>query len=281
MNGGAKRSRAKAGCGLGVLLAAAVGLSARPVAALTSTGLLEGPEPRPALGREFTGGVQGAVLPAYRVVEEVSDGIFDFMRVHLVCYVLPGRLTHDLRAAPREDSGAHFWEDLSREQGQLAQSLRDAYPAADRPGASLSPDLLHAWRSRAVQEEEDLAMRVMTGTLLHRYGLDIFGRSYEADVKDPRHWDAGSLTMAGMVGAGLLYFGGLHTGAQFHGLRLKLDLRPGLRLQRAVDGGGTAGGLGRLELGAKGSPLSLALGWGLSGGRLRGETAGLTYQVKF
>jgi hypothetical protein len=87
--------------------------------------------------------------------------------------------------------------------------------------------------------------------------------------------------MAGVVGGTVLFLNGLHATVPVDDLRLRIDLRPIRRLQQALHSGGTAQSLASLELGYKDSPLVAALELGVDNGRMRNESVGLKYRLRY
>ena len=151
------------------------------------------------------------------------------------------------------------------------EKAREDYPAAGRQGAAYDPKRLQDWRASFVEDEEGVALDAFADTLFERYKLKPFGRASEGYVKDSRNWDAGSAAMTGVLGGALLYVRGFHAAVPVGAFKLQIDLRPGQRLARALADGGEAFGLGSFELGYRGAPVTLALEWGVAGGRLRGN----------
>jgi hypothetical protein len=235
----------------------------------------------PVLGEQLGGAVQDTIRPAYRFVEGISDGVYDFVRLQVIGNILPERMTSNLYAAPRQDSAALLDKNLSEKEARFLQRAREAYPIAGDKAGSVEQAPLQQWRSWAAAEQLSVSVDALKDTLLQRYGLDFFGRSSEAYAKDRRNWDPGFLTMAGLVSGALLYLNGMHATAPLGDLRLGIDLSSGLRVQRAMQSGGAGRRLGGLELGYKGQPLALAADWGVDNERLRGESVGLKYRLQF
>jgi len=234
-------------------------------------------DPAPAMG----GRLDGAVQPAYRFVEGISDGVYDFVRVHLIRNLLPDGMTRNLIAAPRRDSSLAFAEKLREKEGRFLRRAQEAYPVLAGTADPADPARRQEWRTWAAEEQVSVAVDAMRDTLLQRYGLEFFGRSSETYLKDRRNWDPGLLTMAGLVGGSLLYVSGLHATARLGDWKLGLDLRSGLRLRQALQDQGSARHLAGLELGYKDAPVTLATEWGLSRGRLGSERVGLNYRLKY
>ena len=265
---------------LPVVLALAAALL-RPLRAGAEPLLPENRDPGPALGERLDGSVQGALRPAYRFVEGISDGAYEFVRVHLIGSILPARLSRSLYAAPGPDSGELFFRNLRDQEARYLQRMREAYPVADQQAGSPDPARLQEWRCWAAEEQTGAAINALTDTLLQRYQLGIFARSSETYAKDRRNWDPGFFTMAAVVGGTILFFNGMHAAVPLADLRLRIDLRPGQRLQQALRSDGTARRLASLELGYKDAPLTAAMEWGVAEGHLRNESVGLRYRLRY
>ena len=269
--------------GMRMLLAvlALVAFSLRPLRAEAARLLMEPRDSGPMLGEHLDGAVQGTVQPAYRFVEGISDGVYEFVRVHMICGILPGRFTRNLQAAPGQDSGELFAKNLSEKEGRFLQRMRETYPVMNPMGGPYDPSRLQEWRSWAAEEQTGVALNALTDTLLQRYQLNFFGRSSETYARDRRNWDPGFLTMASLVGGTIFYFNGMHATVPLDDWRLTVDLRPGQRLQRALRNEGTARRLASLELGYKAIPLTAAVDWGVDNGQLRNESVGVKYRLRY
>lgn len=221
------------------------------------------------------------VVPAYRFVEGISDGVFDFMRGHIIAMLLPEGLTRSLKAAPRRDSAALFGLNLRKNEARYLDRVRAAYPVAAngmRPGNEAQ---LRAWRSWAAQEQIDVAADSLKDTMVERYKLEIFGESSGKYARDRRNWDPGFLTMAGVLGGAFLYVNGMHAGFRVRALEIGIDLAPGHKLRQALQGDGNAHNLVGFELGRRNAPITLATEWGLSGGHMKNERIGLNYRLRY
>jgi hypothetical protein len=239
------------------------------------------PDAGPALGQGLDGTVRSTVQPAYRLVEGVSDGVYDFVRVRLIGSFLAQSLTRNLRAAPGQDSALLFDKNLREKEARFLQRARETYPAWSDAAGPSDAARLREWQSWAADEQRSVAVDALRDTLLQRYGLELFGRSAQAYAGDRRNWDPGLLTMAGLIGGGLLYVNGMHAAAGLGDWNLAMDLRSGARLQQALRDGAPARGLARLELGYKDKPLTVASEWGADGRRLRSQSLGLMYRLRY
>ncbi len=257
------------------------------LAALLPVGSWGGPlsgdasDPVPALGERLGGAVEGTVHPAYRFVEGISDGIYDFMRDHVIRNIMPGRLSRNLRAAPGRDSAPLFDRNLREKESRFLQRAREAYPILDDKAGPSDTVRLQEWRSWAAEEQVSVTVDALKDTLLERYQLELFGRSSQAYARERRNLDPGFMTMAGLVGGALLYANGMHAVAHMGCWKLAVDLRSGARLRQALQEGASSRRLAGLELGYKDKPLALAADWGAQGGRLRGERVGLVYRLRY
>ncbi|MBI3552864.1 MAG: hypothetical protein HY077_10130 [Elusimicrobia bacterium] len=217
----------------------------------------------------------GAVQPAYRFIEGISDGVYDFARRRVAGTLLPERLTRSLKAAPKKDSAPLFERHLQENESRYLARARAAYPLAGGEAQ------VRSWRSWAAAEQASVAADTLADTLVERYQLEFFGDSSGRYALDRRNWNPGFLSMSGVLGGTFLYLAGVHASASVGRLKLGIDLSPGLRFQRALQGAGEAQRLASLELGLKDVPLTLTTEWGLSEGRLRGERVALNYRLRY
>ena len=79
----------------------------------------------------------------------------------------------------------------------------------------------------------------------------------------------------------MFFVNGLPTTVPIGNFKLKIDLRPGQKLERALLADGASAGLGSVELGYRDAPVALAMEWGVAGGRVRGDSAGLKYRLRY
>ncbi len=260
------------------LLLCTAGLAGRPVAAQALT---QTRRESPALGEALDGAFQDAVRPAYRLVEGVADGVYDLTRRYVVGNLVPGRFSRNLLAAPGQDSGELFAANLRARETDLFRRARETYPVAASVAGPEAPSLVRDWRARIVEEEQGVVVSALADTLLQRYRVPSLGRASETYIKDARNWDAGSLTMAGLLSGAAFYANGLHANLPVGEFRVRVDLRPGQCLRRALDGDTPARGWAAVELGFKGNPVTLALEGGVDGGRARAESAGVKYRLRY
>src|SRR5687767_13226503 len=101
---------------------------------------------------EMSGAVDGVARPAYRVVERVTDGVYDALRSYFMGGVLPERLNRGLESSPGTDSYDLFTGELSRRQAGAVERLREAYPVV-AAGQAASTDQLARWRGQVVEEQ--------------------------------------------------------------------------------------------------------------------------------
>jgi hypothetical protein len=237
----------------------------------------------PILGETIDGAVQGTVKPAYRIVEGISDGVYDFLRLRVIGTILPSRLTRSLKAAPKENSAPLFDRTLHDNQARLMERVRQAYPASAAASLEAASALRQqqAWRNWAAEEQISVAVDSLADTLVSRYQLELFGKRSGEYAMKRRNWDPGFLTMAGLLGSTFLYLNGMHASGELGRIRFGLDLRAGLKFQRALQAAGSATNMAALELGLKNLPLTLATGWGISQGRLQNERIGLNYRLRY
>ncbi|MBI3552820.1 MAG: hypothetical protein HY077_09900 [Elusimicrobia bacterium] len=222
----------------------------------------------------------GAAEPAYRFVEGISDGVYDFMRLHVIGAILPDRLTRSLKAAPAQDSALLFDRNLHDKEARYLARVRAAYPTFAE-GRAPSDAQIQAWRSWATAEQVSVAVDALGDTLTKRYQLELFGDASGEYAKDRRNWDPGFLTMSGILGGTFLYLNGMHATAYLGRFKLGVDIASGLRLRRALQQEGDSRRLAGVELGYKGSPLALTTEWGSTSGRVKNERFGAIYRLRF
>lgn len=220
------------------------------------------------------------VAPAYRFVEGLSDGVFNFMRGHIIAVLLPERLTRNLKAASPQDSTALFDRNLMRNEARYLDRVRAAYPVAASMRSGNEAQL-RAWRSWAAQEQIDVAVDSLKDTMVERYKLELFGESSGKYVLDRRNWDPGFLTMAGVLGGAFLYVNGIRAAFHVRSVEISIDLAPGLKLRQAFQGDGNAHNLVGFELGRRNAPITLAAEWGLGAGHVKNERVGLNYRLRY
>jgi hypothetical protein len=227
------------------------------------------------------GQVERTMQPAYRVVEGVSDGVYNFMRNYVVESLLPDRLTSGLWIAPEEDSARLFNQNLRMEEMRLLLQTRESYPITSDGVGSSDAALLQQWRSRAMLEQQSAVAAAFKETLLQRYQLEFFGPRSDNYLGDHGNWDPASLTMAGIIGGFLLYFDGMRARAQVADWELGIDLRSGLHLQETLRRRPASAPLARLELGYHDRKLALVTEWGLANGRPDYASVGLEYRLRY
>jgi len=264
------------GITLGLLLA-----SLSPALVRAESILSEHREARPVLGDSLGGAVQDTVLPAYRFVEVISDGVYDFTRLHLIGNLLPGGLSRGLQPAPKQDSSSLFDKNLRAKEGRFLERAKETYPVAGADIGPSDPAQLRQWRSWAVEEQLSISMDAMKDALLERYQLEFLGGSAQTYAKGQGRRDPGFLTMAGLVGGSLLYLNGMHATAYVRDWKLGIDLRSLIRLQKALQNDSTLRGLANFELSYKDKPITVATELGVENGRLCPGRVGLNYRLRY
>jgi len=257
--------------------------SGLPAAAGPPRGPFPAPEPAQAWLAHDPGAAMGGFLhPAYRVIEGVSDGVYDFMRSHLIGNILPRRLTRSLRRSPDSDSYALLSEELSRKEHRFLARLQETYPIQNgTAGGPYTSFQLAEWRAWAAQEQVSVLIDSMKDALLGRYELESFGHASGRYARDPRNWKPRFLTASGILGGAFLYLNGMHAEARAGFMRLGSDLQAGMKIRSALQGDARTGHLANLELSYKDRPLTLVTEWGAERGHLRHERLGLKYQIRY
>lgn len=228
---------------------------------------------------ELSGAVEDVARPAYRVVETVTDQVYDALRSYFIGGVLPGRLSRGLESSPTGDSFGLFEKQFSRQQARGFERLRGDYPVV-RPGDAASPSELRRWRDEVADEEMTVVVDSLRDALIERHRLEVFGRYTGDYARDSRNWEPDFLVPAGILGSAFLYVNGMHASGHVAGLSVGLDLRSGLRLRDAL-GGAAAPRLAGVELGYRDHPLKLTADWGLAAGRRPDERVGLRYSLRY
>lgn len=240
-----------------------------------------GQSPDPVLGSPAEGSwADPAITPAYRVLEDVTDGLFNFMRAQVVSAVLPERLARGLKAAPEADSALLFNRRFGENEARYLARAQAAYPVSGSLRSANAAEV-RRWSSWAAQEQLHVAVESFKDTAIERYQLELFGHSSGTYAKDRRNWDPGFVTMAGLLGGAFLYLNGLHASVDVGPARIGLDLAAGLKYRQVLQGDGTGHRLANVELGLKHTPLSVAAEWGILAGHLRQERVGVSYRLRF
>jgi hypothetical protein len=224
--------------------------------------------------------IAGTVQPGYRMVEGISDGVYGFLRSHVINNLFPARMTRSLRPAPRGDSGALFSRKLNERQERFTRRARQDYPVVGKQAGPAAAARMAQWRSQAIEGQLYVALDAIQDTLLERYQLEVFGQAAGNYASDRRNWDPGFLTMAGIFGGAFVYMNGVDASAKLGDVKVDIDLAPAQRLYSAMRHG-SASRLGTFEIGYKDAPLTVSVDWGMESRRLRGEQIGLNYRLAF
>jgi len=238
----------------------------------------------PVLGTQedpLYAGMEKSMRPTYRLMEGISDGVYDFMRRHVVGNIFSEQFSRSLRPAPNKDSTPLFDQNLREKESRFLDRARAAYPRLNEGSGQAVEDQRRAWRGWAAGEQASVAADAMTDTLMQRYDLELFGESAGRYASKSRNWDPAFVTTVGVAGGTLVYLNGLHGSVALGKLKLGIDLSSGMRLQHALQGDGNAPGLGGVEVGLKGTPVTLSGEWGLASGHVRGERVALNYRARF
>ena len=242
--------------------------------------LLASATPPPLLGTQMAAGLEDAFRPAYRLVETVSDGAFSLVRVQLFNRLLPGRLHRELGAAPQGDSFALFERNFAAKEARLLERLRERYPVAPT-GSQPDQNRLDAWRQDAQTRQTHVVADALADTLLDRYGLQRFGRQSENYAKRRQNWDPAFVATAGVIGGGIAYLNGIHGAANFGPVKVDVDMRSGLAIERALRSGTRLSRAAELEIGPRRSRFALAAAWAADNGSLRSDSLGLKYRLRY
>lgn len=230
---------------------------------------------------EFTDSLAGAVTPAFKVVQGISDRMYNLMRWHLIDTILPDGLTRNLHASPLRDSSNLFNQRLFGNEARYIERLRQDFLLRRGADALYDPTQSRDWRAWAAAEQASVIVDAFKDTLIDRYELERFGRTSGDYASDRRNWNPGFLTMAGVLGGAFLYLNGVHAGTEIGRLKLGIDLPSGAKLREALQTGFSRNGLAALEFGFKNSPLTVATQWGLRAGNLRSDRVGVKYHIRY
>ena len=139
--------------------------------------------------------------PAFRLVEDVSDGV---LRFHAFLSCSPAILPDDLNRglvprAPGNDSYDSFARTFQKKEFRYLERLTEAYPTRqDVAVGSYSPAQLDAWSSWARAEQVSVAVDFPAGHLSGPISApSFFGRQSAGYAKDTRNWDPGFLAIVG------------------------------------------------------------------------------------
>jgi hypothetical protein len=219
--------------------------------------------------------------PAYRVVEGVSDGVYNFMRSYVVGNLWADESARGLRMAPEEDSARLFDENLRKQELLFVRQTREAYPVTSEASGPFDSALIAGWRSRTIEGVRFAAAVAVKETLRQRYRLEFFDSRSDSYLWDRSNWDPGSLALAGVVGGFLFYLDGMRATAKVADWDLAIDLRSGLRFQQFLRQGAANARLASLKLGRGDKPLALVTEWGLANGRLASRSVGFEYRLRY
>jgi hypothetical protein len=225
------------------------------------------------------GAVEGVTRPAYRVVERVTDGVYDALRSYFMGGVLPDRLSRGLEQSPNTDSYDLFANELSRRESRAVARLREAYPVV-AAGQSPSTDQMNRWRSQVVQEQMEVVLDSFKDSIIERHRLESFGRYSGQYAKDRRNWSPDFLVPASILGGAFLYVNGMRADLRLKDLRVELSLRSGMLLREALNGA-AAPRLAGIELGYRDRPLKVTADWGMARNRRPEERVGLRYSLRY
>lgn len=239
-------------------------------------------QPRYFLGDEIGGRAMGAFRPVYGVVEGLSDGIYDILRVHLVGNIFPSRLTKELKAPPKEDSFAQFDRNFHDNELRFFRWIHENDPnRVVGYGQRTNYAEQENFKRLAAERQLSVLLSSLTQTALGRYQLERAGKNAGKYAQNTRNWDPSFLAMAGVIGGGVLYIDGLHANADIWDVRLGIDLRAGHRIRSAVENGSRLEEMGCVEAGYKDNPFTLSACSELEKRQVKLGRSGLRYQIRF
>jgi hypothetical protein len=208
----------------------------------------------------------GALRPAYRLAEGLSDGVFAFLRQGVFRSLLHGAPKAHLNG----DSFTAFQRQFRKKQEVLVQRLSETY----RP---TGPE----W-DWAAEAQTHVVLDAFRDTLLERYQMDSLGRwAGDRAMSGARGEDPSSIAGAGAIGGAFLYFGGGRAEAHLGDATVGVEMAPVRKLVKAAADKGDLGRAIGIELRKKDSPWSLSAGMGVSRGKVAPGAYALRYRLTF
>ena len=139
---------------------------------------------RSARDSEISRSLRGTFRPAFKAVETLSDGVYDFMRARVVGAILPSQLARGIARAPQDDSFSRFTRHLKTREGRYVDRLRQAYPATGPAGSRIDQRRLDDWRGWAITQQQNVFLGAFEQTF-ERYA-DRFAKTCEY-APEPGH----------------------------------------------------------------------------------------------
>ncbi len=235
----------------------------------------------PIFRGDIGGSLDKYMRPAYRAVEDATDHLYDFVRVHVIDTVLPRGMSRGLSPSPQTDSYDAFRKALRTKEDRLAHQMLETYPAGVTNNGYYTASQLEQWQNWAAEQQVSVFVDSFRDAIFQRHHLQRFGRDSGDYLKDSDNWSPGFAAMSTLIGGAFLYLNGLHVDAHAGDIRLGIDLRAAARIRTAIAARGDPYQLGGLELGWKDKPIVLAAYWGMQNGHLTADQLGLNYRLRY
>ncbi len=240
------------------------------------------PPPRYLLGDRWGPGMMAIAEPAYGVLENVSDGIYDFFSARFIARLLPDELGSEVEISPEDSSFEVFDKKFHEKELRFFQRLRDTQPNTGRSDFRKGDEAEYAkWKEWAAREQSSLVIDSFKDTMLQRYRVQRFGDTTEDYALDSSHWDPHFLALATVVGGTFLYLNGLHASASVFNAKIGIDLSAGRRAIKALQGNGEISRAVGIDLRYKDSPFSANADWDIKNRTLLNRYTGLKFQKRF
>lgn len=216
--------------------------------------------------------------PAYRIVEGISDGLFNLMSLQAL---FPREIDENIRKFKNSDSYAIFEQEFRNKEVRFLHRLKEAFPQQN--GQLRRTDLRRTVEgiSWAGDEQVSVALDALKDTILTRYQLEQLGEWAGDYAKDPKNWDGASVTMAAVVGGTFLYLNGMHTEFDLGKIRFGLDLDAGLSMKNAIMGDGNLNRAVGLEVGLTNELIAFNTDWGVDHGSMKSQRWGMKFRRQF
>lgn len=236
------------------------------------------------LGEDLGQLVRGSFHPIYTVAEFLTDCMYDVVRLKFMKRILHRNIRDDLSDAPDKDSFDIYEKKFKEREDDYLRWLHTNYPY---PGGSLEtgskPNIerLDKWKADAAKRQINVFLDSYQDTLLQRYQLEKFGRSFGQYGRNNWEGDFVYDAQAAVVVSAMLFLSGLRTGwfdVYDTGMKMNLDLNAVNKLASALEKeNGTLDRIGTVRVGYKENPITFKAQWGLH----KETRYGLEYYKRF
>lgn len=227
--------------------------------------------------------VEGSFRPIYSVAEFLTDCMYDVIRLKFMRRILHRNIREDLSGAPDKDSFHIYERKFNERENDYLSWLHGNYPHTGALEAGGRPDVqrLDKWKADAARRQLNVFLDSYQDTLLERYQLEKFGRSFGKYGRDNWEGDLIYDAQAAVVVSAMLFLSGLRTGwfdVYETGMKMNLDLNAVNKLATALEKeNGTLDRIGSVRLGYKDNPITFKAQWGLH----KETRYGLEYYKRF